>query len=236
MSPLSVINSIKNLKNKYSDNAELELPSATYGIGIDKETIKTSKKFSKYKQKKFLFAAMLTIVVCSSTSSIYFFTSNGIIPENKHQRVSDKQKEQEKVTSDIDINKLSVNPFIEISKGEIVASGDNIVTPAGNNITKAAYQEHTNRTFPSIPKGYQRPNMPNINKPVAIPSSTSNIPKTAAAVSEISGIMTGDKGESIAIMSDGNIVMAGETYNDNRIAYIGGDGIHFKDGSSIEYK
>ena len=36
-------------------------------------------------------------------------------------------------------------------------------------------------------------------------------------------------------MSDGSVVSAGESYQDGRIAYIGGDGIHFDDGSSIKY-
>ena len=39
----------------------------------------------------------------------------------------------------------------------------------------------------------------------------------------------------MAIMSDGSVVYEGETYQDGRIAYIGGDGITFDDGSSLKY-
>ena len=40
----------------------------------------------------------------------------------------------------------------------------------------------------------------------------------------------------MAIMSDGKVVSAGDNYNGNRIAYIGGDGIKFDNGHSIGYK
>lgn len=40
----------------------------------------------------------------------------------------------------------------------------------------------------------------------------------------------------MAIMSDGTVVSEGEYYNDNRISWIGGDGIHFENGESIKYK
>ena len=48
--------------------------------------------------------------------------------------------------------------------------------------------------------------------------------------------MTGEDGTNIAILSDGTVVGEGETYNDGRIAYIGGDGIRFDNGDKLEYK
>jgi len=47
--------------------------------------------------------------------------------------------------------------------------------------------------------------------------------------------MTGGDGNGMAILSDGTVLSAGDTYNDGRIAYIGGDGIHFDDGSTMKY-
>ena len=46
----------------------------------------------------------------------------------------------------------------------------------------------------------------------------------------------GDNGSNIAIMSDGKVVSEGDVYRDNRIAYIGGDGITFDNGTKVRYE
>ena len=53
---------------------------------------------------------------------------------------------------------------------------------------------------------------------------------------KIQGVTTSKNGESMVIMGDGRVLAEGDTFNDGRIAYIGGDGIKLEDGRSIEYK
>ena len=54
---------------------------------------------------------------------------------------------------------------------------------------------------------------------------------------EVQGVITGSNPtDNIAIMGDGRVVTVGETFNDGRIAYIGGDGITFEDGSKLNFK
>lgn len=51
----------------------------------------------------------------------------------------------------------------------------------------------------------------------------------------VAGVCVSDKGTNTAILNDGTVVSAGQNYGDNRIAWIGGDGIHFDDGSHLPY-
>lgn len=52
---------------------------------------------------------------------------------------------------------------------------------------------------------------------------------------QINGVITGDDGSNMAIMSNGKVVKEGETYRDSRIAVIGGDGITLENGEKISY-
>ena len=58
----------------------------------------------------------------------------------------------------------------------------------------------------------------------------------AAASPAIAGILTSSDGQAMAIMADGSIVSEGDTYLDGRIAYIGGTGIEFDNGDTLEFK
>ena len=68
------------------------------------------------------------------------------------------------------------------------------------------------------------------------PAPSSSAPASQGGSASVQGVLTGDDGENMAIMSDGRVVQEGDTYQDGRIAYIGGDGITFEDGHSISYK
>ncbi|MBO6235637.1 MAG: hypothetical protein J6N22_02830 [Schwartzia sp.] len=52
----------------------------------------------------------------------------------------------------------------------------------------------------------------------------------------VQGVLTGGKNGNMAIMSDGTVVTEGDTYQDQRIAYIGGDGVTFDNGHHLDYK
>ena len=120
----------------------------------------------------------------------------------------------------------SSNPFVEI--GDLVVDMENPQQPV---MTARSSQAPGN--LPAIP----RPNLPGIPTPnpggFSVPNS---VPVTPAAPPGVQGILTADDGSSMAIMSDGTILSEGDVYNDGRIAWIGGEGIHFENGSSILYR
>ena len=120
----------------------------------------------------------------------------------------------------------SSNPFVEI--GDLIVDVKNPEQPVMTARTQAV-----SANLPAIP----RPNIPVIPTPnpsgFSIPSKASAKPTPPPGVQ---GILTSDDGSSMAIMSDGSIVSEGDVYHDGRIAWIGGEGIHFDNGTSILYK
>ena len=138
------------------------------------------------------------------------------------------------------------NPFVDVQAvkkdgGNIPASGPLPQIPA---MQQAQHITSSSSSLPAIPKSTPLPNLPAIpqtqapaspqSSPMPLPSGAPQAPKPSQQAS-VQGVVTGDDGENMAIMSDGSIVSEGETYQDGRIAYIGGDGITFDDGSSLKY-
>ena len=137
----------------------------------------------------------------------------------------------------------SINPFVDESTLPKLGSQNAM---AGVNRLPAVPRSPssnttTNRTFtnprPSLPSIPSSPRVagtiPSIQKPAALPTPA---PAEPAQTNEVQGVITGNDGQNMAIMSDGTVVSEGESYNDGRIAYIGGDGIQFEDGSTMNYK
>lgn len=132
---------------------------------------------------------------------------------------------------------VSQNPFIDLT--ELRAKTSGTISSSVNNA--AVSINSGNNGLPQIPSGYPAPNVGSIPLP-AIPGN--NGAPAAMAVtqspqtgqSSVKGVFTGANGNNMAIMSDGKIVSTGDTYQDGRIAYIGGDGIQFDDGHAISYK
>lgn len=52
----------------------------------------------------------------------------------------------------------------------------------------------------------------------------------------IQGVLQGGAGKSMAILSDGRVVQVGDSYENSRIAVIGGDGIALANGEKIAYE
>lgn len=128
---------------------------------------------------------------------------------------------------------FSINPFIEIKEFDVNQS--NVQEMAANyNANRAEFRapampHAANIPLPAIPgRSPGRIELPANNHPVSVS-------QTPQGRIEVQGIATGDSG-NVAIMSDGRVVSEGDTYNDNRIAYIGGDGITFENGTSIKYE
>ena len=125
---------------------------------------------------------------------------------------------------------FTVNPFIEMKEFDV--SKDNIadMAAAHNPGTVPAMPRSTNIPLPAIPNHPMQAGIPQVSNP------SSNQPPASADRIAVQGIAMGDNGSNIAIMSDGRVVSEGDVYRDNRIAYIGGDGITFDNGTKVRYE
>ena len=134
---------------------------------------------------------------------------------------------------------LAINPFVDIGQlgqlgqqtGQTKGQLPMIQVPAisqgnGNSIMAS-------RNLPAIP-AIPRPDLPQIQAPKMPPGGSPSGASSNSKPTTVQGIMTGADGENMAILSDGSVVTAGESFNDNRIAWIGGDGVKFDDGSSLQ--
>lgn len=141
------------------------------------------------------------------------------------------------------------NPFVDVQAvkkdgGTIPANGplpqipamqqSQHITPSSSSSSIPAIRSTPLPNLPVIPQA-QAPSNPSAS-PMPLPPNAPNAqtPKPSQQAS-VQGVVTGEDGENMAIMSDGTVVSEGETYQDGRIAYIGGDGITFDDGSSLKY-
>lgn len=123
---------------------------------------------------------------------------------------------------------LAENPFIEI----------NDFDPEKQDIAEMATNGNSDNNFPSSHRGSiplpAIPAIPALPIPPSYPGENSPVPGRQAI--SVAGISMDDSGNAIAIMSDGNIVSEGDNYMNDRIAYIGGDGLLFDNGEKLEYK
>ena len=141
---------------------------------------------------------------------------------------------------------LKVNPFIKVNN--FVASDEHVqatrtpsqragslpIIPSVRTVAAPSYSG-TLPVIPSAPSNIPRPSLPPVPSSNASSATTTAPPSGGGHTATVQGVFTGSDGNNMAIMSDGSIVGEGETYNDNRIAYIGGDGIQFDNGSSMKY-
>lgn len=185
------------------------------------------------------------------TSSTSSQATNGL--NSKSQSNSSPQVAE--VNPALDPN---ANPFVEIKGDEASNYEGESITPREGAVAlppvpaiggsshhqSAGVSQPSASTSPAyIPRPYLPPvpaiPAPNAQAPTAVPKPTVPPPATQTAPAKtetptVSGIITGEGGANAAIMSDGTVVSEGETYHDNRVAYIGGDGIKFADGSKMD--
>lgn len=134
------------------------------------------------------------------------------------------------------LNIPETNPFVEISN----------LVKAKKEADKEGMAEKpiALANIPAITLKRTNPAPANIPVPIIPPRKTvqsaqnrksttqNNEPKTVA----VQGVLTGEDGKNMAIMSDGRVVSEGDVYGDGRIAFIGGDGIQFDNGKTMQYK
>lgn len=134
-------------------------------------------------------------------------------------------------TSELQI--VSINPFIELK--EFDPTVQNI-----SDMTNTSSYENSSTTG-ARPSNIPLPAIPHYNGHINYQERPQSIPEPAIAIKPeqpitVQGIGTGNGGNNIAILSDGRVVSEGDTYNDGRITYIGGDGITFDNGEKLQYK
>ncbi|MBR3623585.1 MAG: hypothetical protein IKN12_11260 [Selenomonadaceae bacterium] len=133
----------------------------------------------------------------------------------------------------------TVNPFIEISQ-LVKAKKEADKTNAPNGSTTPAPVPVITRNRTSSTQSVPLPSIParngNTSNNRNVPNRPQDLNARQAKPVTVQGVLTGEDGKNMAIMSDGKVVSEGDVYGDGRIAFIGGDGIQFDNGKTMEYK
>lgn len=204
------------------------------------------------KKKRILFGCTV-LVLAGGFTYAYFFMDDGLTGTTPPQTSTIATTNQKKPAAEKKDNAQQApqpavslaNPFVDVSllkktgvnaDGTLPTMSSAAPVPARSlpSIPSAEYprySENPRPSLPAIPSMGSLPAVPNANIPGEEPQEA-----PAARPNEVQGVITGADGQNMAIMGDGTIVSEGETYNDGRIAYIGGDGITFNDGSTLDYK
>lgn len=168
-------------------------------------------------------------------------------PKNKAKAKSSEETEnkQEQTQSQTKANasnlrflaeKLDIpttNPFVEISNlVKAKKDADKGITAGATVALQNVPAISTRRSNP-VPANVPLPVIPQNRTPQ---NQSSLSPKEAPKPLTVQGILTSEDGHNMAIMSDGKVVSEGDVYGDGRIAFIGGDGIKFDNGKTMQYK
>ena len=236
---------------------KLELPKLgkpNIGLSIPKPNLEAFMKLPR--KEKLHYIGYAVLLPATVLLFIYGVFTNASTPDpvaqkkpaaTQQQQQTQKKDEAPQMMENASVAKgslLTMNPFVEASN--LASLGDGKPKEA-TTIGKA----HSHINLPEVPTiQYNSPSyMPRPSIPSSLPSIPSvsvpapaSVPRPADASSSggsqptVAGVLTGEDGNNMAIMSDGRVVSAGDNYNGDRIAYIGGDGIQFDNGHSIGYK
>lgn len=120
------------------------------------------------------------------------------------------------------------NPFVEMAQ---LVKNNVPPVPSGTVVAPPIVAPVTQR--PVAPSSVPLPAIPS----APVPAAGGNAPQVPASNQvTVQGILTGDDGENMAILSNGQVVSEGDTVQGDKIAYIGGGGIQFDNGRSLDYK
>lgn len=123
----------------------------------------------------------------------------------------------------------TLNPFVYLKNSKSTVPQSEIFAGANRPVTQLPEIPAVSSNIPPV-GSVPVPEIPEFNG--GNPNSPSNARSAQIAVK---GVFIGSDGKNTAVMSDGSIVSEGDNYQDGRIAYIGGDGIHFDDGKHLKY-
>ena len=201
------------------------------------EPPKDKQHDKKINLKVTLIAAVITALGVLGTYKYVIAPANSIPAapvsvQNEQAQRSDADKKEAIASSG---RGAMINPFIDKSSIKELMPGINGDLPVIDDRHQAGRTTANNLppvpVIPQMPRSNTQMSMPMPQVQAALPQSPAK-PRDNAS---IQGIITSADGDNMAIMGDGTVVSAGESYNDNRISYIGGDGIHFANGSSIRF-
>jgi len=214
----------------------------------EKEKGKESKKKEAGSRKNKRIAFLLTLIlIMLGFGGAYFYMdqadNSAPTQQNPQVAVNTQNKKNASEEAPKNAGDVNVNPFVDATMLKKLPTAANASVPtlprtSAPNVVSAP----STSSYPAF--SAPRPSLPAIPSssapasvgtlpPVSVPS---NVPtQSPAEPPGIQGIITDDSGNNMAIMNDGTVVSQGETYNDGRIAYIGGDGIKFEDGSTMSY-
>lgn len=152
------------------------------------------------------------------------------VQQNKDMAKAEGKGKKSKIHITTDI--ANINPFV----ADDTMEGSDVVVDAATSSPMHTSPRTASADLPVIP-GRQ----PKVNLPV-IPNGGQGQRQAEAgaqpqqnAPAKVQGVFIGGD-NNMAVMSDGSVVSEGQYYNDNRVSWIGGDGIHFENGESIRYR
>jgi hypothetical protein len=193
-------------------------------------------KFEFEDKKKAVGFAILIVICCVLIVDGIFNTPKTSQEVQPQQQVQPKENtaavKPPVVVASVSDAILKQNPFVDMaglakSRTKQLESGKTVM-PTGNI------------NLPVIPGNTPRPDVPTSIPLPTIPGNGGGgnmpVPPSTAKEATVQGVLTGNNGSNMAIMSDGKVVSEGDTYKDDRIAYIGGEGITFENGHTIGYK
>ena len=203
--------------------------------------IKFAINIDNKKKKQLLTDIIGVVILIILVTYVYFSFFKPQQEQLPQQNQPQQQTEGEKADAPVHAANTSpmgsANPFVEISQLKNINASQN----AANGGTSVAMSGINNSSLPAIPSSVPMPNVGSIPLPT-IPNNSGNssgmvgTPESQQAAPAVQGVFTGKDGKNVAIMNDGSVVSEGDTYNDGRVAYIGGDGVQFDDGHKMEYK
>lgn len=250
--PSSKLDFIRGLFRNKNNDADNNMESSF--IGERKPEIDSGTKSSHLATN----IALLCVLVIVVGIGAYIYHENG--KEKQTQTASTfqpvgkpvKNKDAEAPVNPGDektaYGNVMINPFVDLGEMRKTANlEESAARRATLPPTIRSYDENEDgdsyayTSIPAIPS-FNPPSQPSqrVKRVGSIPAplggSHSNEASAPSGSVEVQGILMGNDGSSMAILSDGSVVETGDTYRDGRIAYIGGDGIKFDDGSSMQFK
>lgn len=214
---------------------------------VNEKSSKTRKPLG-VKNKAVVFAKLFVLILMAGAFGFVSYKMFFSDSESTNQPVAMSGNDDLSESEDYVLNQdiLAVNPFVQIEKlaplngSRVVSNGG--MSPVVGARALPAIPNSSSPVQASVPSMYRSstpalPPIPSIapSSITPLPSSDSKPSQNSSPAVTVQGVFTGSDGNNMAILSDGSVVSEGESYLDGRIAYIGGDGIKFDDGKTMNY-
>lgn len=241
---IGLLGKIKEFINKKKSNKKPKPPKTkpkkNKDTNIDEQKVETDPK-------KYALLVLLLFVLAGVGYFVFSMIAPGLFATNNGAQPNKNNNQKKKVATILVEDRsgnIPQNPFVAKSQVAALAIVEGVYPKKvqGNQPVVAgshpvAVPQNVPRfTPPTIPKSSPAPSVSRMIP--AVPKGSMSAPPQQSATSsapKLTGIIESDEG-AVAVMSDGTVVSSGDTYTDGRIAYIGGDGIHFDNGKTITFE